>query len=164
MSVPSDIESYLTPDEKMVKIGRSRRLEIYITDKRVILKKGGIFGKEIIEASYRHISSIEYKKHTAWDDIIGGAVMIALAFFVDDIINVVYPLSRSQRPIVEQIFTILFVVLGLISIVVGVLMSSARYTIHVVGRKPIPLSVKGLEDAIKIIRQYREKVEAEITK
>jgi hypothetical protein len=33
-----------------------------------------------------------------------------------------------------------------------------------VGRKPIPLYGKGLEDIIKIIRQYREKVEAEITK
>ena len=55
----------MTKDEKVIKTGMSREWEIYITNKRVIFRKGGIFGKEIVEASYRHISSIEYKKQRA---------------------------------------------------------------------------------------------------
>ena len=171
MSVPSDIESYLTPDEKMVKIGKSRKWEIFITDKRVIFRKGGMFGKEIVEASYRHISSIEYKKHTPWEDIIAGIVAIVLAFFVDDIGSLIISLFLARSRVeslnlglVWLVFTIFFLTVGIASSVYGVLRSGARYLIHVVGRKPIPLYGKGLEDIIKIIRQYREKVEAEITK
>jgi hypothetical protein len=130
-----------------------------------------MFGEEIVEASYRHISSVEYKKHTLWVDIIAGIVAIVFAFLVDDIFSLVFSLFLSPRRfesfdlgLLGLVFATFFIIVGIASLVYGVLKSGARYTIHVVGRPPIPLSGKGLEDIIKIIRQYREKVEAEITK
>lgn len=69
MSIPSDIASFHQVLNKVMKIGKSRNWEIYVTNKRVIFRKeigGGVFGKEIVEAPYRHISSIEYKKESPW--------------------------------------------------------------------------------------------------
>lgn len=171
-AVPSDIESYLTPEEKMIKIGGSRKWEIYLTDKRVIFRKAGMFGKEIIDVSYRYISSIEYKKQIPWVGIIGGAFLVVFAFFVDDMLGLLLsPLSvpgvrdvSHQIAVVSQIVTILFILLGIVSVAVGLLTTRGEYKIHIVGRPPLPISGEGLEDIIRIIRQYREKVEADITK
>ena len=47
-------------------------------------------------------------------------------------------------------------------IIIGVgLLSKPHYLIHVVGRKPIKIPREELEEIIRIIRQYREKVERE---
>ncbi len=145
-AVPSDVESYLTPEEKMIKIGRSRKWEIYLTEKRVIFRKAGFLGKEIIEASYRHISSIEYKKHTPWGDIIGGAFLVVFAFFVDDVFKLLLsPVSVDvargvsyEIALVSQIVTILCIVLGIVSLAVGLLRIRGGYTIHIVGRPQSP--------------------------
>lgn len=167
MSVPSDIESYLTPDEKMVKIGKSRKWEIYITDKRVIFRKGGILGKEIVEASYRHISSIEYKKQSPLVYIILGITsFVSAVFFVYWFSTIAkspsYYLSGPTIFVLGEILGLLFVLIGTIIIVSG-LLKKPNFIIHIVGRNPLKISGKGLEDIIKIIRQYREKVEAEIS-
>lgn len=82
MSPPPDIASYLTSDEEIMKIGKSREWEIYVTNKRVFLKKGGMFKKEIVEASYRHMSSIEYVKEMSWGNIITGIVLIIFGVIV----------------------------------------------------------------------------------
>lgn len=159
MTLPSDIASYLSKDEKMIKVGKIREGGIYVTNKRIILKKGGIFGKEIVEASYRHISSIEYKRQTPWGDIIGGVALIILGFFMDDIFGLFIPLSRYTRPTIELLLIILFVILGVISIAYGLVKVDAKYTIHVVGRQPLPISGRRMEEIIRIIREYREKVQ-----
>jgi len=171
-AVPSDIESYLTPEEKMIKIGSSRKWEIYLTDKRVIFRKAGILGKEIIDASYRHISSIEYKKRIPWENIIGGAFLVVFAFFVDDVLNLLLsPLTSpnvrgvsSDLSGVLQIITVLFLLLGIVSVAVGLLTIRGEHKIHIVGRSPLPISGKNLEDIIRIIRQYRETGETRVTK
>ena len=168
MSIPSDIESYLTPDEKMVKIGKSRKWEIYITDKRVIFRKGGMLGKEIVEASYRHISSIEYKKQSPLVYIILGITsFVSAVFFVywfSTIANSPSRILPSQTIFVlGEILGLFLVLLGIISIVSG-LLKKPNFIIHIVGRNPLKISGKELEDLIKIIRQYREKVEAKVTK
>lgn len=158
MSIPSDIASYLTPDEKMMKIGRSREWDIYVTDKRVLFKKGGVFGKQIVEASYRHISSIEYKKESPWGYIIAGIFFIGFAF-------IAYNFIFEYEPTMRSILTILSFIMGLMGIIliVASVFITPKFKIHVVGRKPLTISGK-LEEIMKIIRQYREKVETEISK
>ena len=152
---PSDVLSYLTNDENLLQTERSDEWEIYVTDKRVIFKKGGIFGKELVEASYRHISSIEYKKGSPLSLIITGIVVIALGLFQ-------YYLWQGIEFIgtVSLALLIVFTLLGVISIVASFFIKP-KFKIHVVGREPLTLSGK-LEGIIKIIRQYREKVETEI--
>jgi len=170
LSIPSDIESYLTPDEKMMKIGKSREWEIYVTNKRVIFKKGGIFGKEIVEASYRHISSIEYKKQSPLGNIVAGLVLIVFGF-----VSGYYALLEAKKysPILYEELNTLYAILAFLGfilaffgiiLIVAILFLSPNFKIHIVGRKPLTISGKELEEIIKIIRQYREKVEAEITK
>jgi hypothetical protein len=161
LSLPSDIESYLTPDEKIIKTGKSQEWEIYITDRRVLFKKGGLFGKEIVEASYRHISSIEYKKESPWEGIIIGIVLIVLAAIIRLFLNDFF-LSIFQYDIFALLVTIILGMVG-IAVIVASFFIKPQFKIHVVGREPIPISGE-LEEIIKIIRQYREKVEAEITK
>ena len=47
---PSDVLSYLTTDENLLQTEKSDDWEIYVTDKRVIFKKGGIFVAGIVIA------------------------------------------------------------------------------------------------------------------
>lgn len=97
LSIPSDIKSYLTLDEKMMKIEKSREWEIYVTDKRVLFRKGGILGKKIVEASYRHISSIEYKKESPWGYIITGLAIIVLAFVLNEVFLSSFPFIKEME-------------------------------------------------------------------
>ena len=152
---PSDVLSYLTPDENLLQTEKSDEWEIYVTNKRVIFKKGGIFGKEIVEASYRHISSIEYKKGSPLSLIITGIVIIALGLVQYNFLQ-----GREFIGTISLAFLIVFTLLGVISIVVSFYIKPI-FKIHVVGREPLTISGK-FEGIIKIIRQYREKVETEI--
>ena len=167
MTLPSDIESYLTKDEKVIKTGKSREWkEIYVTNKRVILRRGGIFGKEIMEASYRHISSIEFKKPSPLGYIIAGTSFSIFGIWL----TIWAILERGHvSPLFKDILSDFFTIgigLGLVStgfgiiiIVIGFIVTSApQFTIHVVGRKPLIISGK-LQEIIRIIREYREKVE-----
>lgn len=158
MSLPSDIESYLTPDEKMIKTGKSQEWEIYVTDRRVLFRKGGVFGKEIVEASYRHISSIEYKKENPLQYIVTGIFLIALAFILPIVLG-----DYLQDLPPETTYLLVFVV-GIIgaAVLIASFFIKPKFKIHVVGREPLTITGE-LEEIIKIIRQYREKVEAEIT-
>lgn len=159
LSIPSDIASYLTPDEKMIKIGRSREWEIYVTNKRFVFRKGGMFGKEIVEASYRHISSIEYKKESPWGYIVAGIVFIGIAFITNNLFSSIF---EELGSIMGLVFAVFIGLIGIILLVAGVFITPS-FKIHVVGRKPLTISGE-LEGIIRIIRQYREKVDAEITK
>ena len=152
---PSDVLSYLTNDENLLQTEKSDEWEVYVTDKRVIFKKGGILGKELVEASYRHISSIEYKKGSPLSLIITGIVVIALGLFQ-------YYFWQGIEFIgtVSLALLIGLTLLGVISIVASFFIKP-KFKIHVVGREPLTISGK-LEGIIKIIRQYREKVETEI--
>lgn len=122
MSIPFDIESYLTPDEKIVKIGKSRKWKIYITDKRVIFRKGGMFGKEIVEASYRHISSIEHKKKSPW-----GYIIVGLFFIVFGLFLVIYYLPRIYTQVstffysyrTVNLINLILAGLGFIEVILG---------------------------------------------
>jgi len=164
MSLPPDIASYLTQDEKVVKIaenvnwgsakggiGTESKGEIYVTNRRVIFKKGGGFleGKQIVEASYRHISSIELTKESRYGYIVAGIICLIFAYFVwwlGDILD--FPILWNFIPLIVAVLGIaLFFVIP-----------PKHFIIHVVGREPLRVSSE-LEDIIKIIREYTEKVE-----
>jgi len=158
LSIPSDIQSYLTPEEKMIKIGKSKEWAVYVTDKRVLFKKEGVFGKEIVEASYRHISSIEYKKRSPWEYIISGILFIVLPFVLPHIAPALY----EDFPTLELPIYVVLILIGIIFIIMSFFIRPS-FKIHIVGRNPLTMSGE-LEEIIRIIRQYRERVETEITK
>ncbi|MCW4040408.1 MAG: hypothetical protein NWE83_06620 [Candidatus Bathyarchaeota archaeon] len=151
--IPVDVQSYLTEDEDIEIIADIREGELYVTNKRVILRKGG-FSKEIIEASYRHISSIKYKLRRSRKWLILGVICLAIGVLA---LNgwILLPIYISSIELV--LFLILFVVGG-IGIIRGML-GREQYTFHIIGRDPIVLSAHNIEDIVKIVRQYREKVE-----
>ena len=156
MSIPSDIKSYLTSDETVLKTGKNGEWEIFITDRRVIFKKGGL-GKRIIEASYRHISSIEYEKPSRLDYIIIGVVLLISAFGIWYLFHGIL----REFPFF-WLFDLIVLLLGSVGLAFFFVNPQGEFKIHVVGREPLTVSGK-LEEIIKIIRQYREKVVAEIT-
>jgi len=167
LSIPSDIASYLTPDEKVLMI-RKAKWEIYATNKRLILKKGGLFGKEIIEASYRHISSIEYGRRISLRWIVAGicvavfgtlGLLITLNFMFGNIVGWLTWYGSDFRDQLQNLFS-LPIICGAILILIGVALSLRPpvFTIHIVGRKPIILKGKKLEELIKVVRQYREEI------
>jgi len=172
-SLPSDIASYLTPDEKVLKVvkdvkwgsksqifgleyGAESKGEIYITNRRVIFKKGGGFleGKQIVEASYRHVSSIEFVKESRWGYITAGICVIVFAIFLWWFLSWLSSLIELELGLLG----LLPLIIGLLGLVLFFITPPNRFRIHVVGRAP--LEIEGdVEDAIKIIREFKEKVE-----
>jgi hypothetical protein len=164
LSTPSDIESYLTTDEKIIMMTKTA-WEIYATNKRLIFKKKRAFGgKEIIDASYHHISSIEYEKKMSVGYIISG-ICIAIFAVAVLFLNPRDPSSWfGYGTLVSSwidVFSIGLIILGLILTLIGVAhtLGPPILTIHIVGRKPIITSGKELEEMIKITRKYEEKLE-----
>jgi len=155
LSVPSEIESYLTPEEKIMKTGKSKEWEIYVTNKRVLFKKGGVLGKEIVEASYRHISSIEYKKASQLEYIISGILLIVFPFVLPYIAPAIY----EDFPTVGLLIYAVCILIGVIVIIMSFFIRPS-FKIHVVGRNPLTITGE-LEEIIRIVREYREKVETE---
>jgi hypothetical protein len=158
LSVPSDIESYLTQNEEIVRTEKSEGWEIYVTNKRIILRKHGIFAKKVIEASYRYISSIEYSKSIPIIRIVAGIVAIIMSL-VWQRIPQLEPLNKLFATSSWFIPLVIFV-LGLV-LILDALLVRPSYMIHIVGREPIVVSAK-LEGIIRTIRQYQERVEAKI--
>jgi len=160
LSIPSDIKSYLTSDETILKTGRNGEWEIYITDRRVIFKTGG-WGKRIVEASCGHISSIEYEKESRLGYIIGGVVLLIFAGGLWYLFHSILHFMIRTFPFF-WLFDLIVLLLGLVGLALFFVSPQGKFKIHVVGREPLTVSGK-LEEIIKIIRQYRERVQAEIT-
>ena len=125
--------------------------EIYVTNRRVIFRRGGGFleDKQIVEASYHHISSIEFSKYSRSGYILGGIIVLGFTFFVWWIGNIV------KMPL--WLTNILCLILGFLGVLLFFVTPSKFFKIHIVGREPIMISGE-LEEIIKIIREYREKV------
>lgn len=164
MSFSADIASYLTEDEEILKIaknvqwgtkteifGLEGKGEIYVTNRRVIFKKGGGFleGKQIVEASYYHISSIELTKESRYGYIVAGIVCLMFAYFVWWIGD------ELKLPNIWNFIPLIIAVLGIVLFFVT---PPKLFKIHIVGRTPLIISGE-LEDIIKIIREYKEKVQ-----
>ena len=156
INIPADIQSYLTTDEKVLKKSKSSNWEIFVTDKRVLFKKGNFFGKEIVEASYKHISSIEFKKDNPLKLLIIGifllvANFVQLFYFSNNFQNI------SNLAILSTALLIILFLMGIVAIASSFFVTP-QFKIYVIGRKPLTLEGK-LEPIIKIIRQYKEKVD-----
>jgi hypothetical protein len=160
-SIPVDIASYLIPDEKIIVVGNGEK-EVYVTNKRLILRKRGIFGeKRIVDASYRYISSIEYEKEISLRDIVGGISLIILGL----LLNYFRPLITQgwfwEGDVLSNVLYIISLGLGIggvILILMGVFLSIGPpvFTLYIVGREPIELRGRKLEDLFRIVRQYWE--------
>lgn len=145
-SVPSDLLPILAQDEKLIQTENAEKWRIYLTDKRMILKRGGIFKQELIEAAYNHISSIEYKKVIPLKQIIVGVVLIIIGFilaYLSNFINLIFWISWLP--------TLILAIVGIILIVTAFL-THPKYIIHIVGRNPITLT-GNLENTLKTIRE-----------
>jgi hypothetical protein len=163
LSIPSDIASYLTPDEKIVIIGSGAQGEIYATNKRLILKREGILGRKgIVEVSYRHISSIEYEKKISIGLIVAGICVVILALLMELFRPMILRSSilLLMLPSTWTNVVILVGIIGAILIIGGVAQSAQdpTFTMYVVGRSPVSLRGKNLEGFIKVVREYREEI------
>ena len=107
--------------------------EIYITNKRVIFRRGGGFleDKQIMEASYRHISSIEFSRYSRSGYILLGIIVLGTALFFWWLRNVL-----RMPPIVD----IVWLLLGGLSILLFFVTPSNFFKIHIVGREPLVIS------------------------
>lgn len=140
----------MTTDETIEHSGKIQDGDLYITNKRVILRRGLI----ITEASYRHISSIEYEKPGISGYLLAGICIVAVA-----IILYVFDTRLISMMLPNNIFMAI-IGFGILLIIVGFLIkSSPSYKLYIVGREPIILKGHNLEDIIKVIRQYREHVD-----
>jgi hypothetical protein len=163
--IPSDIASYLTPEEKVVIVENAEK-EVYVTNKRVILKKKGIFGeKKIVDASFRHISSIEYEKEISLRDIAAGIGLITLGLLVYYFRPMITQGWYWEGDVLSNVLYIISIGLGIggvILIAMGVLLSLGPpvFTLHIVGREPIELRGRRFEVLFKAVRQYREDTKA----
>jgi hypothetical protein len=149
-AIPSDILPYLTPDEKLLKTTNTEVWQIYVTDKRILFKKGSILEKVIVEAAHRHISSIEYKKDSPLPSIIGGIILIALGWFANYFLN---QLSLMNNSILIIGLAALLAIMG-IALIISSLLKSPTLKIYVVGREPIIISGK-LKEIFRIVREHQ---------
>ncbi len=159
--IPSDIDSCLTPDERVVVSGNAEK-EVYVTNKRIILRKKGIFGdKKIVDASYSHISSIDYEKEVALRDMLAGVGFIILGLLVNYFRPTIVQGWFWEGNVLSNVLYIASIGLGIggiILIVLGVMLSLGPpvFTLHVVGREPIVFRGKKFEVLFKIARHYVE--------
>ncbi len=176
-NLPPDLESYLAEDETVSKVAvdvkwtssesssdlsLSGKGEIYLTNRRVVFKRGGGFleGKEIVEVSYQHISSIELTQESRLGNILGGVFLLVVAVFGWWALNafLIPVVEISARATPQYLIGFGCLILGVVGIALFFVTPAKYFKIHVVGRKPILISGE-LEEIIKTIRENREKVQ-----
>jgi len=154
MSVPSEIASYFTPEETLLKNWSSKGWNIYATQFRVFLYKKGIFSKQVIEASYEHISSIEFQRKRP----LGGLFCAITSFFGGFIfIYFDFEIRGYLPPFYFPLFlylSLIFWIVGILSVVCFIFVAEEGFTFHIVGRSPITLP-KELTEMVRFIREKR---------
>jgi len=151
LSIPSDIASYLAPDERVLEKWRGGEWDVFATNNRIILRKG-IIGKQIVEASYAHISSIEYKSLWTLRQVLIGLILILAGPFLPE--EFIIRMGLAPGLVSFLIRAGLFIV-GLILVLLS---HRSGIKLHVVGR-PDPISLPtNLEPMIKWIRQYKQPI------
>jgi len=150
LSIPSDVASYLAPDERVLEKWRGGEWDVFATNNRIILRKG-IIGKQIVEASYAHISSIEYK--SLWN--VGQALIGAILIFVGLFLPEEFMIRIGLVGLVSFLIRAGSLIVGLILVLLS---HRSGIKLHVVGR-PDPISLPtNLEPMIKWIRQYKQPI------
>jgi len=149
LSIPSDVASYLAPDERVLEKWRGGGWDVFATNNRIILRKG-IVGKQIVEASYAHISSIEYK--SLWN--VGQALVGAILIFAGLFLPEEYIIRMGLDGLVSFLIQAGSLIVGLVLVLLS---HTSGIKLYVIGREPISLPTN-LEPMIKWIRQYRQPI------
>lgn len=140
MSIPSEVTSYFTPDEIVLKQWRVKNLGIYATQYRIFLCKQGWLSKEVVEASYEHISSIELGKKRPLKRLASAVAAILLGVL----------LAFSPFFLV---FSIILWITG-VALLAWFIIGVQAFTLHVVGRRAITIP-KDLGEVVRFVREKR---------
>jgi len=93
--VPREIAEYLIKDEVFERLYKLRDGTVYVTDKRLLIKQGGM----ISPFAYSHIKSIQCKKCRRYVMLFGSILLIIIAFGVMQILNLLWWDPRVSGPI-----------------------------------------------------------------
>ena len=148
MSTPSDVASYLAPEEKVLEKWRGGEWDVFATNNRIILRKG-IIGKQIVEASYAHISSIEYKSLWNVGQALIGAVLIFAGLLLPE--EFIVRIGLVLGPVSFLIRAGSFIA----GLVLVLLSHKSGIKLYVIGRPDAISLPTNLEPMIKWIRQYK---------
>jgi len=150
LSIPSDIASYLAPDERVLEKWRGGEWDVFATNNRIILRKG-IIGKQIVEAFYAHISSVEYKSLWNVRQALVGLILIFAGLFLPE--EFIIPIA-----LVGLVSFLIRAGSFIVGLVLALLSHTSEIKLYVIGR-PDPISLPtNLEPMIKWIRQYKQPI------
>jgi hypothetical protein len=148
----SELDKYLIHEETVIKHWTFKGWKIYATSIRLILSKQGRFSRQIIDAPYRFISSVELGRQRPLERMVGtiifliaGFVLMYLGYLLPD----PYIVSPQLRLPLENL-CYLFWFIGIVCIV-WFLIGVQQITLHVMGRKPIAIP-RELTDVVNLIR------------
>jgi uncharacterized Zn finger protein (UPF0148 family) len=136
MEIPKDIAQYLTRDEKIKRVFELKNCRVFASNNRLYVKEG----RRVRDATYEHISSIQFKSKRYFSLIGIGIFLMLLAFI---------PSSAS----------VLFFLIAIILIVLGIFLKREWLDATVIGLQE-PLKFEGsrsnLDSLFKIIREKQE--------
>jgi hypothetical protein len=146
MTLPSDIQSQLTPDEKVIQYGAIIEGVLYVTNKRVFYR--GLNTKNKIESiAYRDIVSIDptsFNRQIVWV-IIGIAILLgtflSVQFFRIELSDIAY--------VIISVVSIVMIIVGFYKV--------PSYVININGKQPIKISARNINSLIYDIRKNRER-------
>jgi hypothetical protein len=146
MSLPSDIQSQLTPKERVIESKTIVEGVIYATNKRILLRRIDA-NKSVETIPYTDILSIDSTKSSrqiGW--FIAGIAILLGTFLLVLIFQIEIP-------------DLTYVVIGLISVVMIIVgfYKMPSYTLQLVGETSIQISAKNIEYIIYVIRKYRDR-------
>lgn len=153
MPTHHNVDRYFIDNEAVLKEWASKEWDgIYGTQHRVFFVKEGILNKKFIEASYGHISSIEFSRIRPKVRLICSIICFVSALFIYIFFGHYLYAFRYFRGLNNYIlggisFLVFFGIVFLIWFIIGI----KKFMIHVNGRKPIVVS-KELSDLIKYVR------------
>ena len=139
MPIAQTVDRYFIENEEILKEWASKKWDsIYGTQHRVFFIKEGMFNKKFVEASYDHITSIEFSRVRPKERLIGSIACYSLALFLYIFFG--YSMFRigyygGPGPVVlgPIIFLIFLGSVLLVLFIIGI----RRFIIHINGRKPI---------------------------
>jgi len=152
LSVPSEIASYFTSEETLLKQWSSKDWDIYATQYRIFLYKSGILSKQVVEAAYEHISSIELTRKRPLSRFASAIILFVTGFLLILLDPTQYYYYYTGPPIYQYMAVVLFLVgVGFLAwFIIGI----QGFTLHIVGRKPIVIP-KELTEMVRFIREKR---------
>jgi len=151
LSVPSEIASFFTPGEILLKRWSVKGWNIYATQYRIFLCKNSVFSKQVIEAAYNYISSVELSRKRPLSRLISAILLFVTGYFL----MMIDPTPRYYYtgPSISHYMAMILFLIG-IAFLVWFIIGVQGFTLHIVGRKPI-ITPKELTEMVRFIREKR---------